>query len=90
MANAPRAHTNAQAQIHKLRDVALGRGCFFNCVLTQGIVSQLQAAGLNVLQTKKLPYGDAGLASGQAWVTARMMQHINMPVSLAKCALEAT
>jgi hydrogenase maturation protein HypF len=79
----------AQAQIHQLRDVTLGGGCFFNHVLTQRIVSQLQAAGLNVLQAKTLSCGDAGLALGQAWVAARAMQHQNSSVALVDSPLVA-
>lgn len=73
LADALCAHTIAQAQLHQLRDVAFGGGCFFNHVLAQRIVSQLESAGLNVLQTKNLSCGDAGLALGQAWVAARIM-----------------
>ena len=82
LADALCAHTIAQAHIHQLHDVALGGGCFFNRILTQRIVSQLQAAGLNVLQTRKLSCGDAGLALGQAWVVERRLQHENMPLVL--------
>jgi hydrogenase maturation protein HypF len=73
LADALCAHAIAQAQIFKSRDVVLGGGCFFNRILTQRIVSQLQAAGLNVMQTKNLSCGDAGLALGQAWVAERRM-----------------
>lgn len=67
--------TNAIAQAHQLqmRDVALGGGCFFNRILTQRVVSQLESAGLNVLRTQALSPGDAGLALGQAWVAARTL-----------------
>jgi hydrogenase maturation protein HypF len=71
LADALCAHAIAQARAHQVRDVALGGGCFFNRILTQRIVSQLESAGLNVLQTKSLSCGDAGLALGQAWVAAR-------------------
>ena len=71
LADALCAHTIAQAHIYQLRDVALGGGCFFNHILTQRITSKLELAGLNVLQTKSLSCGDAGLALGQAWVAAR-------------------
>ncbi|OGB54588.1 MAG: hypothetical protein A2503_12380 [Burkholderiales bacterium RIFOXYD12_FULL_59_19] len=37
------------------------------------VVSLLEFASLNVLQTKNLSCGDAGLALGQAWVAARTM-----------------
>jgi hydrogenase maturation protein HypF len=71
LADALCAHATAQAHLHQLRDVALGGGCFFNRILTQRVVSQLESASLNVLQTKTLSCGDAGLALGQAWVAAR-------------------
>ena len=71
LAEALCARAVAQAHLHQLRDVALGGGCFFNRILAQRIVSRLEAAGLNVLQTKSLSCGDAGLALGQAWVAAR-------------------
>jgi hydrogenase maturation protein HypF len=64
------AHTAAQAHLHQVREVALGGGCFFNRILTQRIVTQLDAADLTVLQTKNLSCGDAGLALGQAWVAS--------------------
>ncbi len=70
LADALCAHAIAQAHVHQLHDVALSGGCFFNRVLTQRIVSLLSSAGLNVLQTKSLSCGDAGLALGQAWVGA--------------------
>jgi hydrogenase maturation protein HypF len=71
LADALSAHAITQAHLHQLRDVALGGGCFFNRILTKRIVSQLESAGLNVLQTKSLSCGDAGLALGQAWVAVR-------------------
>jgi hydrogenase maturation protein HypF len=83
LADALCAHTIAQAQIRQIRDVALGGGCFFNRILTQRIVLQLQVAGLNVLQTKNLSCGDAGLALGQAEVAAHAMQYENLPVTSA-------
>ncbi len=93
LADALCAHAGAQAHIHQLRDVALGGGCFFNRILTQRIVSQLESANLNVLQTKSLSCGDAGLAFGQAWVAAITMttgcstvSHQIAPVALVKYA----
>jgi hydrogenase maturation protein HypF len=71
LADALCAHAVAQAQIHQVHDVALSGGCFFNRILKQRVVSQLEAAGLNVLQAKALSCGDAGLALGQAWVAER-------------------
>jgi len=71
LADALCAHAIAQAHQRQLRDVALGGGCFFNRILTQRFVSQLESAGLNVLRAQALSCGDAGLALGQAWVAAR-------------------
>ena len=71
LADALCAHAIAQAHLHQVRDVALGGGCFFNRILTQRVVSQLNSAGLNVLQAKSHSCGDAGLALGQAGVAAR-------------------
>jgi hydrogenase maturation protein HypF len=66
-------HAVALARAHQIDDVALGGGCFFNRILKDTIVAQLEAAGLNVLQTRSLSCGDAGLALGQAWVAERMV-----------------
>ncbi|OGB54589.1 MAG: hydrogenase maturation protein HypF [Burkholderiales bacterium RIFOXYD12_FULL_59_19] len=71
LADALANHTASVAKTRGVRDVALGGGCFFNRILTQRLVSQLEREGLNVLQTKHLSCGDAGLALGQAWVAAR-------------------
>jgi len=71
LADALTSHTASVAKTHGIHDVALGGGCFFNRILTQRIVSQLERAGLSVMQTKHLSCGDAGLAMGQAWVAAR-------------------
>lgn len=73
LADALCAHAAAQAQIHQVHDVALSGGCFFNRILKQRVMSQLEAAGLNVLQATALSCGDAGLALGQAWVAERAL-----------------
>jgi hydrogenase maturation protein HypF len=78
LADALCAHAISQGRQHQLREVALGGGCFFNRILTQRVVSQLESAGLNVLQTKSLSCGDAGLALGQAWVARRMLTCIDL------------
>lgn len=64
-------HAITVARVHQINEVVLGGGCFFNRILKEAIVSQLEAAGLNVLQTRNLSCGDAGLALGQAWVASR-------------------
>jgi hydrogenase maturation protein HypF len=73
LADALSQHAVALARAHQITDVALGGGCFFNRILKEAINSQLEAAGLNVLQTRSLSCGDAGLALGQAWVAAHML-----------------
>lgn len=51
--------------------VALAGGCFYNRLLTQRTVRQIEAAGLEVQQALPAPGpGDAGIALGQAWVAA--------------------
>jgi len=65
--------TIALARARQITDVALGGGCFFNRILKDAIVSQLEAAGLKVLQTQSLSCGDAGLALGQAWVAQHLL-----------------
>jgi hydrogenase maturation factor HypF (carbamoyltransferase family) len=37
-----------------VRDVALGGGCFFNRILTQRIVSQLESAGFERAASQEL------------------------------------
>lgn len=88
--------TVALARAHQITDVALGGGCFFNRILKDAVVSQLEAAGLNVLQAKNLSCGDAGLALGQAWVAARVIparggeeQQQNRSVAHMGCGLVA-
>ena len=73
LADALYARTTTQAHLHQVRDVALGGGCFFNRILTQRIVLQLESAGLNVLRTRALSCGDSGLALGQARVAEYTM-----------------
>lgn len=51
-------------------DVALGGGCFFNKVLTDGLVAALTARGLRPMTAIKVSPGDPGLSLGQAWIAA--------------------
>ncbi len=67
------------AHARQITDVALGGGCFFNRILNDVIVSQLEAAGLNVLQTRNLSCGDAGLALGQAWAAGLELGAMVLP-----------
>jgi len=54
------------------RVVALGGGCFFNKVLTAGLVAALEGRGLTPLTAALASPGDAGLSLGQAWIAAQM------------------
>ena len=84
-------HTMALARTRQINDVALGGGCFFNHILKDSIVSQLEQAGLNVLQTRSLSCGDAGLALGQAWVAqSGTISHQNRAVVQVEYAQKAT
>ena len=99
LADALCADAVAQAHKHQVRDVALGGGCFFNRILTNHIASKLESAGLNVLQTRSLSCGDAGLALGQAWVAGKIVttsagrdteQHQNAAVAVSSPCLTAS
>jgi len=81
LADALCQHAIAVARVHQINEVVLGGGCFFNHILKDAMVLQLETAGLNVLQTKNLSCGDAGLALGQAWVARReAISHQNRAV----------
>lgn len=59
-----------QAQARDVGTVVLSGGCFYNRLLTQALCTQLQSAGLRVLQAQAAGCGDAGLALGQAWLAS--------------------
>jgi hydrogenase maturation protein HypF len=48
--------------------VALGGGCFFNRVLTDGLTAALVRRGIRPLTAVKASPGDPGLSLGQAWI----------------------
>ncbi len=50
-----------------LRRVALGGGCFFNRVLTEGLVAGLARHGIRCLTARRLSPGDQAIGLGQAW-----------------------
>ncbi|HXV65033.1 MAG TPA: carbamoyltransferase HypF [Vicinamibacteria bacterium] len=50
--------------------VALGGGCFQNCILLREVSKHLESAGLEVLVPSEVPANDGGLALGQAAVAS--------------------
>jgi hydrogenase maturation protein HypF len=53
-----------------LRRVVLSGGCFFNKVLTTGLVEGLGRLGITCLTARRLTPGDPAISLGQAWVVA--------------------
>ena len=53
-----------------IRRVVLSGGCFFNRVLTQGLVAGLHERNIEPLRPIQLSPGDGAISLGQAWVAA--------------------
>lgn len=67
------------AQARGASDVVLGGGCFFNQLLCDRLARRLLASGLAVWWPGPAGCGDAGLAIGQAWVAAQLLQPAPAP-----------
>ena len=48
-------------------------GCFLNQILARGMRSRLGGHGLHLIEARRLPPNDGGLALGQAWIA---LQHL--------------
>jgi hydrogenase maturation protein HypF len=53
--------------------VAAGGGCLQNQVLVRGLHNSLSARGLHLVESRRLPPSDGGLALGQAWVAQQYL-----------------
>ncbi len=57
-----------------LTTVALGGGCFLNELLCGELRRELPTHGLRLLEARRAPPGDGGLALGQAWAALQRLQ----------------
>jgi hydrogenase maturation protein HypF len=65
-------------RIHSARGlnrVVLSGGVFQNARLLSGLVSALQAKGLEVFSHRQVPTNDGGIALGQAIIAAKSIEH---------------
>ena len=53
--------------------VAASGACFLNMILARGLRSRLGSSGLHLIESRRLPPNDGGLALGQAWVALQYL-----------------
>ena len=53
--------------------VAGSGACFLNMILARGLRSRLGGSGLHLIESRRLPPNDGGLALGQAWVALQYL-----------------
>lgn len=53
-----------------IKQVALSGGVFLNKIITENVISTLEANGFKVFINESVPCGDGGLALGQAYINA--------------------
>ncbi|MGE5490414.1 MAG: carbamoyltransferase HypF [Actinomycetota bacterium] len=60
-----------------IRMVACGGGCAMNAVLMTALRGHLEERGIRLLEARRAPPNDGGLALGQGWVARRMFEETN-------------
>ena len=54
--------------------VAAGGGCMQNQVLSRGLRDRLGSAGFHLIEARRIPPNDGGIALGQAWIAQHTLQ----------------